>query len=32
MEAGLVITGGNIPQLLDQHLCSLIDTEVISPV
>ncbi|HQT80795.1 MAG TPA: phospholipase D-like domain-containing protein [Ferrovaceae bacterium] len=33
MEAGvLLISGGRIPQLLDQHLCSLIDTKVISPV
>lgn len=32
MEAGVLITGGHIPRLLDQHLCSLIDTKVISPV
>jgi len=32
MEAGVLISGGHIPRLLDDHLRSLIDTKVISPV
>lgn len=31
MEAGVLISGGRIPRLLDDHLRSLIDTKVISP-
>jgi len=32
MEAGVLISGGRIPRLLDEHLRSLIDTKVISVV
>ena len=32
MEAGVLLTGGNIPGLLRDHLRSLIDTDVITPV
>lgn len=32
MEAGVLITGGVIPRVLEQHLRSLIDTNVISQV
>ncbi|MEK0447220.1 MAG: hypothetical protein RLZZ399_2541 [Verrucomicrobiota bacterium] len=32
MEAGVLISGGNIPRLLDDHLRSLVDTNLISPV
>lgn len=32
MEAGVLITGGHIPRLLDDHLCSLVDTKVVSLV
>lgn len=32
MEAGVLISGGRIPRLLDEHLRSLIDTKVISAV
>ena len=32
MEAGVVISGGHIPRLLDDHLRSLIDTNVISAI
>lgn len=32
MEAGVLITGGRIPRLLDEHLRSLVDTKVVSPV
>lgn len=32
MEAGVLISGGHIPRLLDDHLRSLIDTKVISSV
>jgi cardiolipin synthase A/B len=32
MEAGVLITGGRIPKLLDDHLRSLIDTKVIAIV
>ncbi|MCW2314045.1 phospholipase D-like domain-containing protein [Rhodoferax antarcticus] len=31
MEAGVLISGGHIPRLLDDHLWSLIDTNVIEP-
>jgi hypothetical protein len=31
MEAGVLITGGQIPLLLDEHLRSLVDTKVVSP-
>jgi hypothetical protein len=30
MEAGVLITGGHIPQLLDEHLRSLVDTKVVA--
>ncbi len=32
MEAGVLISGGHIPRVLDDHLRSLIDTKVIAPV
>lgn len=32
MEAGVLICGGRIPKLLDEHLCSLVDTKIISQV
>ena len=32
MEAGVLISGGRIPRLLDDHLRSLVDTKLISPV
>lgn len=32
MEAGVLISGGRIPLLLDEHLCSLVDTKVVSLV
>ena len=32
MEAGVLITGGSIPQLLTQHLHSLIDIKTVSRV
>lgn len=32
MEAGVLISGGNIPRLLDVHLHSMVNTKVISPV
>ncbi len=32
MEAGVLISGGNIPRLLADHLRSLVDTKLISPV
>jgi cardiolipin synthase len=32
MEAGVLITGGQIPRLLHDHLTSLVDTRLISPV
>ncbi|MEF8709529.1 MAG: DISARM system phospholipase D-like protein DrmC [Candidatus Accumulibacter propinquus] len=32
MEAGVLIAGGNIPRLLEDHLRSLVDTKVVSPV
>lgn len=32
MEAGVLITGGRIPRLLDDHLRSLVDTKVIAAV
>ena len=32
MEAGVLISGGNIPRLLNEHLGSLVDTRVISIV
>ena len=32
MEAGVLISGGRIPRLLDDHLRSLVDTKVVSPV
>ena len=32
MEVGVLITGGHIPRLLDQHLRSLVDTNVVTAV
>lgn len=32
MEAGVLISGGSIPRLLDEHLRSLVDTKLVSPV
>lgn len=32
MEAGVLISGGHIPRLLYEHLRSLVDTKLISPV
>ncbi len=32
MEAGVLISGGNIPRLLVDHLRSLVNTKVVSPV
>lgn len=32
MEAGVLITGGRIPRLLDEHLRSLVDAKVVSSV
>lgn len=32
MEAGVLISGGMIPKLLEDHLHALIDTKVISPI
>ena len=31
MEAGVLISGGRIAKLLDDHLRSLVDTKVVSP-
>ena len=32
MEAGVLISGGRIPRLLDDHLRSLVDTKLVSQV
>ncbi|CFV69670.1 phospholipase [Burkholderia pseudomallei] len=32
MEAGVLISGGRIPRLLDDHLLALVETKVVSPV
>ena len=32
MEAGVLISGGRIARLLDEHLRSLVDTKIVSPV
>lgn len=32
MEAGILITGGEIPRQLSQHLCALVSTKVVSVV
>jgi phosphatidylserine/phosphatidylglycerophosphate/cardiolipin synthase-like enzyme len=32
MEAGVLISGGHIPKLLDDHLRSLVDTKIVLPV
>ena len=32
MEAGVLITGGRIPRLLDEHLRSLVDTKIVTPI
>jgi cardiolipin synthase len=32
MEAGVLISGGRIAKLLDEHLRSLVDTKIVSPI
>lgn len=32
MEAGLLISGGNIPQMLEEHLCALVSMKIVSTV
>lgn len=32
MEAGVLISGGRITKLLDEHLRSLVDTKIVSPI
>ena len=32
MEAGVLISGGHIPKLLEDHLRSLVDTKLVMPV
>ena len=32
MEAGVLISGGHVPRLLEDHLRSLVDTKIVSPV
>ncbi|MDO5103957.1 MAG: DISARM system phospholipase D-like protein DrmC [Lautropia sp.] len=32
MEAGVLISGGHIPRLLDEHLRALVDTKLVTPV
>jgi phosphatidylserine/phosphatidylglycerophosphate/cardiolipin synthase-like enzyme len=32
MEAGVLLTGGQIPKLLHEHLQALVDTRIVSPV
>src|SRR5690606_606111 len=32
MEAGVLVTGGHIPTLLDRHLSALVRTRVVSPI
>jgi cardiolipin synthase A/B len=32
MEAGVLISGGHIPRLLNDHLQSLVDTKLVSPI
>ena len=32
MEAGVLISGGRIAKLLDEHLRSLVDTKVVCPI
>lgn len=32
MEAGLLISGGNIPQMLEKHLCALVSMKIVSAV
>ena len=32
MEAGVLISGGRIVKLLDEHLRSLVDTKIVSPL
>jgi phosphatidylserine/phosphatidylglycerophosphate/cardiolipin synthase-like enzyme len=32
MEAGVLLTGGQIPKLLYEHLQALVDTKTVSPV
>jgi cardiolipin synthase len=32
MEAGVLISGSNIPLLLNEHLCSLVKTKIITPI
>ena len=32
MEAGVLLTGGQVPKLLHEHLQALVDTKTVSPV
>lgn len=32
MEAGLLLSGGSIPQMLEEHLCALVSFKIVSPV
>jgi cardiolipin synthase len=32
MEAGVLISGGRIAKLLSEHLCSLVDMKIVSPI
>lgn len=32
MEAGLLLSGGNIPQMLEEHLCALVSLKIVTPV
>jgi len=32
MEAGLLVSGGHVPRLLEQHLQSLVDTKVVASI
>lgn len=32
MEAGVLLSGGNIPQMLEEHLCALVSLKIIFPV
>ncbi|OIT17728.1 phospholipase [Ralstonia solanacearum] len=32
MEAGLLLSGGNIPQMLEEHLCALVSLKIVSSV
>ncbi len=32
IEAGLLLSGGNIPQMLEEHLRALVSMKIVSPV